>query len=137
MESKTGTFWRSRFSSHSPLPFTVFSAALGHAAFVARGWRPPEPLSVRLAELPNGGSIVVPKGTGHLPGLSGRLNPILGSIDCMYLYTANVAIDEGQQQTVQFRLGQPLRLTDVYGNERVVKFAEMLGKLLLLEYLVA
>ncbi|MDE0124710.1 MAG: hypothetical protein OXN97_09065 [Bryobacterales bacterium] len=137
MESKTGTFGRSRFSPHSPLPITVFFAAPGHAAFVARGWRPPEPLSVRLAELPNGGSIVFPKRTGHLPGLSGRLNPILGSIDRMYLYTANVAIDEGRPQPVRFRLGQPLRLTDVYGNERVVKFAETLGKLSLLEYLVA
>lgn len=78
-----------------------------------------------------------PERTDHLPGLSERLNPILGSIDRMYPYTANVAIDEGRPQLVRFRLGQPLRLTDVYGNERVVKFAEMLGKLSLLDYLVA
>ena len=98
--TNTGTFGRSRFSSHSPLPITVSCAAPGHAAFVARGRRPPEPLSVRLAELPNGVSIAFPERTGHLPGLSGRLNPILGSIDRMDLYTANVAIDEGRPQPV-------------------------------------
>ena len=74
------------------------------------------------------------EGTGHLPELAGRLNPILDNLDRMYLYATNVAIDEGKQQPVHFKLNQPLRLTDVNGSERIVRFIEMIGDSALLEY---
>ena len=45
----------------------------------------------------------------------------------MYLYATNVAIDEGKQQPVHFKLNQPLRLTDVNGVEWIVRFIEMIG----------
>ena len=73
-------------------------------------------------------------GTGHLPRLTGRLNPILDQFDRMYLYTTNVAIDEGKQQPVHFKLGGPLLLSDAHGFEWVVRFIEMIGKTSLLEY---
>lgn len=134
MEATTDTVGTASFGFYASLPITVFCAASGHAACVARGWRPPEPLSVQLAELPTGGSIVFPERTGHLPRLSGRLNPILDSLDRMYLYASNIAIDEGKTQPVHFSLKQPLRLTDVYGSEWIVRFVEMIGKSALLEF---
>ncbi len=76
----------------------------------------------------------MPEGTGGLPGLAGRLNPILDHLDRMYLYAANIAIDEGSHQPVRFKLNQPLRLTDVNGVEWMVRFVEMIGKSALLEY---
>ena len=69
-----------------------------------------------------------------MPGLTGRLNPILDNLARMYLYAANVAIDGGMQQPVQFKLDQPLRLTDVNGVEGIVRFIEMVGKSALVEY---
>ena len=69
-----------------------------------------------------------------MPDLTGRLNPILDDLDRMYLYATNVAIDEGKQQPVHFKLNQPLRLTDVNGFEWVVRFIEMIGTSALLEY---
>ena len=134
MESTTDRFGRASFEFYASLPIVVFIAAPGHAGFVARDWRPPEPLSVQLAELPTGDSIVFLEGTGHLPRLSGRLNPILDSMDRMYLYARNIAIDEGKQQPVLLSLKQPLKLTDVYGSECIVRFVEMIGKSALLEY---
>lgn len=134
MEERTDTFGRSGFSFHSALPITVFCAAPGHTASVVHGWRPPEPLSVELAELPDGGSVVFPERKGHLPQLSGRLNPILDRLDRMYLYATNIAINEGMPEPVYFKLNQSLRLTDVYGNEWFVRFIEMMGKSALLEY---
>ena len=134
MEKRTDTFGRSGFRFHSALPITVFCAAPGHTASVVRGWRPPEPLSVELAELPDGGSVVFPERKGHLPRLSGRLNPILDRLDRMYLYATNIAINEGMPEPVHFKLNQSLRLTDVYGNEWFVRFIEMMGKSALLEY---
>ena len=112
MEQETDTFGRVRFEFHSELPITVFCAAPGHAAHVEQGWRPTEPLSVQLEKLPTGGSIVFPERTGRLPRLTGRLNPILDNLDRMYLYATNIAIDEGKQQPVHFKLKQSLRLTD-------------------------
>ena len=52
----------------------------------------------------------------------------------MYLYSTNVAINEGQPQPVGFKLDQPLLLTDVHGVERIVRFIEMIGRSGLLEY---
>lgn len=134
MEGETDTFGRVGFGFHSELPITVFCAAPGHTAHVERDWHPPEPLSVQLEKLPMGGSEVFTEGTGHLPNLTGRLNPILDNLDRMYLYATNIAIEEGKQQPVHFKLNQPLRLTDVNGFEWMVRFIEMIGRSALLEY---
>ncbi|MCY4120422.1 MAG: hypothetical protein OXG72_05815 [Acidobacteria bacterium] len=50
------------------------------------------------------------------------------------LYATNIAIDEGRQQPVHFRLQEPLRLTDVNGIECVVRVVEMVGNSSLLEF---
>ena len=134
MEGTTDTFGRVTFGFHSELPITVFCAASGHGGHVERDWRPPQPLSVQLDPLPRGGSVVFTEQAGLLPNLTGRLNPILDSLDRMYLYAANVAIDGGRQQPVHFKLDQPLRLTDVNGIEGIVRFIEMIGKSALVEY---
>ena len=133
-EGETNTFGRVRFDFYSDLPITVFCAAPGYAARAITDWRPPKPLSVGLDELPGGGSAVFTEGFGYLPRLAGRLNPILDNLDRLYLYTTNVAIDEGKQQPVYFKLGQPLLLTDVNGSQWKVGFVEMIGNTALLEY---
>ena len=86
MTEETDSFGRVRFGFHSEVPITVFCAAPGHRARVERGWHPPAPLLVELEALANGGSMVIPEQTGHLPGLTGQLNPILDNQDRMYLY---------------------------------------------------
>ncbi|MCY4371620.1 MAG: putative DNA binding domain-containing protein [bacterium] len=134
MAEVTDTFGRVGFGFHSELPITVLCAAPGFGGHVERRWRPPQELSVDLPELPGGGSAVFTEGTGNLPGLTGRLNPILDTLDRTYLYTTNVAIDGGKHQPVYFRLGQPLLLTDVNGCRLQVRFIEMLGKSALVEY---
>ena len=134
MEERTDTFGRVAFGFHAELPITVFCAAPGHAAQVERNWHPPEPLSMELEPLPKGGSILFPEGTGHIPRLTGRLNPILDPHDRMYLHASNISIDEGKQQPVHFKLNQPLRLTDASGYECIVRIVEMIGKTALLEH---
>ena len=134
MQETTDSFGRATFEFHSELPITVFCAAPGYGAQVVRDWRPLKPVSVQLEPLPAGGSIAFTEGTGHLPRLTGRLNPILDNLDRMYLYATNVAIDEGKQQPVRFKLNEPLRLTGVNGSEWNVRFIEMIGKSALLEY---
>lgn len=134
MEGETDTFGRVSLGFHSQLPITVFCAATGHGAGVVHDWHPPDPLTVELGPLPQGGSEIFPEETGHLPNLTGRLNPILDNLDRMYLYATNIAINEGEQQPVHFKLKQPLRLTDINGFEWNVRFIEFIGKSALLEY---
>ena len=134
MEAITDSFGRAAFGFYAELPITVYCAAPGYVGHVERDWHPPQALSIRLSELPEGGSTIITEGTGQLPDLQGRLNPVLDNLDRSYLYTTNVAIELGRQQPVQFKLNQPLRLTDVHGSEWSVRFIDMLGKSSLLEY---
>ena len=69
------------------LPMTVFIAASGHRAQIKLEWIPATGmLFVELEPQPDSGAVIFPDGTGYIPGLSGRLNPIRDSLDRTYLY---------------------------------------------------
>ena len=117
------------------LPMTVFASAPGHGAHLERDWTPSErALAIGLDVLPEGGSVIFPEATGHLPGLKGRLNPIRDTHDRTYLYAANIAIDEGEQQPVHFIPGEELQLTDAGGIELRVRIVDIVGRSALVEY---
>jgi len=124
------------FDLHSThLPMTVYAAAPGYSAALQRDWIPQQGgLSLGLNPLPPGGSAVFPKATGHLPGLAGRLNPIRDTSDRTYLYADNIAVEQGRQQPVSFRLGKAIRLTDAYGVDLSVTFVDIMGRSALVEY---
>ena len=117
------------------LPMTVYAARPGYAAGLERQWMPSQGgLLLELTPLESGGAAIFAQSTGHLPGLTGQLNPILDTSNRTYLYADNIAIDEGRQQPVTFRLGKPLQLTDAYGTEFMVTIVDILGRSSLLEY---
>ena len=117
------------------LPMTVYAAAPGHTAGLAREWTPRQGgLLLEMAALAAGGAVIFPNATGHVPGLRGRLNPKRDASDRTYLYADNVAIEQGRQQPVSFRLGKPLRLTDAFGVEMSVTIVDIIGRSALVEY---
>ena len=117
------------------LPMTVFASAPGQSAHLERDWTPSErALAIDLNALPDGGSVIFPEATGHLPGLKGRLNPIRDTHDRTYLYASNIAIDAGEQQPVQFIPGEELQLTDAEGTELRVRIVDIVGRSALVEY---
>ena len=126
-EDRTDAFGHADLELHSALPMTVFCAAPGFRSRVVHDHVPGEPLELTLEPAPDGGSLIIANRTGHLPGVQGRLNPILDSLDRTYLYADNVAIDDGKQQPVHFRLNEPVRLTDSLGANATVWFREMVG----------
>ena len=117
------------------LPITVFAAASGYAAHLEHDWVPAQgALTIEMQSLPNGGAVIFPKATGHLPGLSGRLNPKRDSHDRTYLYASNIAINGGQQPPVHFIPGEDLRLTDADERELMVRIIAIIGRSALVEY---
>ena len=117
------------------LPMTVFAASTRYAAHIEHDWLPAQgALAIEMQSLPNGGAVIFPEGTGYLPGLSGRLNPIRDTLDRTYLYASNIAINEGKHQPVHFIPGEDLHLTDADGRELMVCIIAIIGRSALVEY---
>ncbi len=117
------------------LPMTVYAAAPRHSAGLEREWLPHAGgLLLEINPLPTGGAVIFPQASGHLPGLRGRLNPIRDASDRTYLYADNIAIEEGRQQPVPFRLGKAFRLTDAHGAELSATVVDIIGRSALIEY---
>jgi len=135
-QGKTDEAGEVAFDLHSThLPMTVYAAAPGFAAGLQHEWIPQQGgLLLALKRLPSGGSTIFPQATGYLPGLTGRLNPKRDTSDRTYLYADNIAIEQGRQQPVHFRLGRPMRLTDAFGVELSVTIVDIVGRSALVEY---
>lgn len=134
-EGRTDAFGHADFVLYAKLPMTVLAAAPGFGACVESGPLPDERrLELRMQPVPNGGSRIIANRAGHLPGIQGRLNPILDRFDRTYLYADNVSIDEGRQQPVDFGLNEPVRLTDASGARATVWFREMVGTSCVFDY---
>ncbi len=117
------------------LPMTVLIAAAGYRAGIQRDWIPAEnALIAELEPLPDGGAVIFPDAIGHIPNLTGRLNPMRDAHDRTYLYAANIAIDGGKPQPVYFVPGDELTLTDVHINEALVRIIDVVGGSSLVEY---
>ncbi len=117
------------------LPMTVFAAKQGYSGELIQKWLPnQEGQIIEIVHMPSGGSVIFPNGTGHIPGLHGRLNPILDTSDRTYLYADNIAIEEGKQQPVTFRPNVPIKLADAYGTELSLTIHSIIGRSSLLEY---
>jgi len=136
-QDRTDTEGEARLDLHSVhLPMTVFVARDGFAAHVERDWLPMQrALAVELATKTGGGSAVFAESTGHVPGVAGRLNPILDTSRRTYLYASNISINDGQQQPVTFVPGEEdLHLTDADGNSAIVRIVAIAGRSSLIEY---
>jgi hypothetical protein len=80
------------------------------------------------------GSILAPRGTCYIPGLTGRLNPIKDTLNRLYLYADNIAINGGLQQPVYFDLVNSLSLEDANGNRKNVWIPFIDGDTSLINY---
>lgn len=117
------------------LPMTVFAGMTGYTAGHGSEWVPADgPLKLRMSPLPDGGSVVFSNSTGHLPAVSGRLNPILDTLNRTYLYADNISINQGLQQPVNFAFNEDLLLTDADGREALVRVIDIVGRSALLQY---
>ncbi len=97
-------------------------------------WDPSNDLKVTLFESENTGSMIC-HSTCHIPGLQGRLNPILDASNRTYLYADNIAVNGGVQQPGKFIVNEPFELEDCNGMVMQVKILFIQGKTSLLQYI--
>lgn len=69
-----------------------------------------------------------------MPGLAGILTLAQDPYDRALAHAIGLSINEGQPQPVRFLPGDPLRLTDGEGRERIVRVLAVAGDASLVEY---
>jgi hypothetical protein len=95
---------------------------------------PADAIEVVLDRTDNVGSLVIDS-TGYIPGLAGRLNPILDTSNRTYLYADNIAINGGAAQPACFEVNEPFELEDANGMVTFVTVRLIAGRTSLLQYL--
>lgn len=96
-------------------------------------WDPIDNVVVTLFPSENTGSIIC-MSTGHIPGLEGRLNPILDTANRTYLYADNIAINGGVQQPATFEVDVPFELEDSNGVIMQIRILHIQGRTSLIQY---
>lgn len=113
--------------------YTLLVAHLKFRAKIIERFEVDRELDVRLISRPGVGSIII-HSTGSIPGLSGRLNPILDTLNRTYLYADNIAIAGGKPQPTKFVVNEPIELEDAQGSRFEVIVKIIAGRTSLIEY---
>jgi hypothetical protein len=100
---------------------------------IVPAWDPGDDLRIVVSAGENTGSMIC-HGTGYIPGLEGRLNPIMDSHLSMYLYADNIAINGGKQQPAHFDIDSPFELEDSNGVIMQVRVLHIQGKTSLIQF---
>lgn len=113
--------------------YRLLIAHSDHPGAIILSWDPNDDLTVTLPSSENTGSVIC-FSTGYIPGLDGRLNPILDTSNRTYLYADNIAINGGVQQPAAFKVDEPFELEDSNGVVMHVRVLHIQGRTSLLQY---
>lgn len=103
-----------RFFISTRRMYKVLVAHPNFQSVIFDNYDPNSDLKIELSELENVGSLII-QSTGYIPGLEGRLNPILDTSNRMYIYATNISINDGKNQPVVFKIDEPFTLEDKHG----------------------
>lgn len=118
------------------LPGRSYKLLCAHHNFTSKiisDFSPSKEVKIRLEKRKSTGSAIF-HSVGEIPGLLGRLNPILDTSGRTYLYADNIAINGGETQPAIFSLEDPLFLEDRIGTVFSVSIKLIEGRVTLLEY---
>lgn len=115
-------------------PMTVYAAKEGYYAYLEENWDPAKKIEIEMEKLHEGGSAIIKAGTGYIPCIEGRLNPIYDTSGRSYLYADNIGINAGETQPVTFSTHKGLHLKDSMGNECSISVISICGRSSLIQY---
>ena len=113
--------------------YSLFVASENYPSYVLDEIDPQCNMKIKLHSSENIGAIICDS-TGYIPGLKGRLNPILDTLNRTYLYANNIAINGGKIQPVTFEIDEPLDLEDCEGVIMQITVKSILGNISLIEF---
>jgi hypothetical protein len=114
--------------------YQLLVAHCDYPGAVVHSWDPNDDMSVTLFVTESTGSVIC-SSTCDIPGLEGRLNPILDTHNRTYLYADNIAIDGGKRQPATFEVNAPFELEDCNGVIMQVRVLQIQGRTSLLQYI--
>jgi hypothetical protein len=114
LQATTDSYGKCSFEISTRRSYSVLTAHPNYPSFILNNFDPNSDLEVFLQNSDNVSSIII-QSTGYIPGLNGRLNPILDSSNRTYLYADNISIDGGKGQPVNLTINEPLSLEDNRG----------------------
>ncbi|MFN2262254.1 MAG: hypothetical protein ABR595_09350 [Psychroflexus sp.] len=113
--------------------YKLYVAYGNFPAFVVEKIDPKNDFEISIHSLDNKGSIIC-NSTGHIPGLKGRLNPIIDTSNRTYLYANNIAINGGESQSATCKVTVPMDLEDCDGMIMQVAVKDIKGRASLIEF---
>lgn len=114
--------------------YQLLVAHPGYPGSIVPTWDPGDDLRVVVSAVDHTGSVIC-HSTGYIPGLEGRLNPILDTHFSKYLYADSIAIDGGKPQPTHFEIDAPFELEDSNGVVMQVRVLHIQGRTSLIQYL--
>lgn len=113
---------------------TVYCAHPTRSAHLERDHDSGRDLTIVLPGPQGVGSLIIDQGTGYIPGLNGRLNPIFQSPGRFYLYADNVSVNDQPTQPTHLVANVVFKLEDAQGTVVEARLLEIVGRSSLFEY---
>lgn len=113
--------------------YKLYFANENYPAFIVEKIDPENDFEISVHSSENIGSIIC-NSTGYIPGLKGRLNPILDTSNRTYLYADNIAINGGESQPATFKVNVPMDVEDCNGMIMQVTVKDIQGRVSLIEF---
>ncbi|WP_125477637.1 hypothetical protein [Caballeronia terrestris] len=113
-----------------------YEVLIAHPSFAGAmipSWDPADDVQVSLAPTENMGSVIL-FSAGYIPGLHGRLNPILDTENRTCLYADNIAVDGGKNQSATFIVNHPIQLEDCNGIIMQIRILYIKGRTSLIQF---
>ncbi|WP_103069656.1 toll/interleukin-1 receptor domain-containing protein [Aquimarina sediminis] len=113
--------------------YTVLIAHPEYPAVLFKNVNPKEDIEVRIENTQNYGSLILNK-SGEIPGINGKIEPVLKPNGKVSLYADNIAIEEGKPQPYGFELNKSICIEDNGGNIIHLTFRFFQGRIALIDY---
>lgn len=133
LNSKTNDEGLATFVINTRRNYKLYFANVNYPAFIVEKIDPDNDFEISVHSSENIGSLIC-NSTGYIPGLKGRLNPILDTSNRTYLYADNIAINGGESQPATFKVNVPMDLEDCDGMIMQVTVKDIQGRVSLIEF---
>lgn len=133
LSQNTNNDGEATFTINTRRNYKLYLAEKSYPAYIVEKIDPENDFNIKVHSSENIGSIIC-NSTGYIPGLKGRLNPILDTSSRTYLYADNIAINGGMTQPTTFVKSVPFDLEDCEGVIMQVTIKDIQGSISLVEF---